>query len=172
MHHHDVGHAEDACDRHDVAEEIVVEFAFEERRVDRARRGDQQERIAIRGRTHDRLGPDHSGRAWPVLDHKLLAEALRQPLTHQTRDDVGRTSWSERHDDAHRPRRISLRPSEARHGRQRGSTGGQMQELAAGKFDGEPPSQFTDAVGTPITERPPHRTVRAAFPHTAPTSSV
>ena len=24
-----------------------------------------------------------------------------------------------------------------------------------------------DAVGTPITERPPHRTVRAAFPHTA-----
>ena len=29
-----------------------------------------------------------------------------------------------------------------------------------------------DAVGTPITERPPHRTVRAAFPHTAPTSGV
>src|SRR3979411_2134926 len=27
------------------------------------------------------------------------------------------------------------------------------------------------AVGTPIAERPPHRTVRAAFPHTAPTSS-
>ena len=25
------------------------------------------------------------------------------------------------------------------------------------------------AVGTLITERPPHRTVRAAFPHTAPT---
>src|SRR5262249_48907925 len=29
-----------------------------------------------------------------------------------------------------------------------------------------------DAVGTLITERPPHRTVRAAFPHTAPTSGV
>jgi hypothetical protein len=28
------------------------------------------------------------------------------------------------------------------------------------------------AVGTPITERPPHRTVRAAFPHTAPTLDV
>jgi hypothetical protein len=25
------------------------------------------------------------------------------------------------------------------------------------------------AVGTLIAERPPHRTVRAAFPHTAPT---
>ena len=28
------------------------------------------------------------------------------------------------------------------------------------------------AVGTPITERPPHKSVRAAFPHTAPTSGV
>ena len=28
------------------------------------------------------------------------------------------------------------------------------------------------AVGTPITERPPHRTVRARFGHTAPTSGV
>jgi hypothetical protein len=27
-------------------------------------------------------------------------------------------------------------------------------------------------VGTPVTERPPDRTVRAAFPHTAPTSGV
>jgi hypothetical protein len=29
---------------------------------------------------------------------------------------------------------------------------------------------LTIAVGTPITGRPPHRTVRAAFLHTAPTS--
>ena len=28
------------------------------------------------------------------------------------------------------------------------------------------------AVGTLITERPPHRSVRAGFPHTAPTSGV
>ena len=28
------------------------------------------------------------------------------------------------------------------------------------------------AVGTPITERPPHRSVRAELPHTAPTSGV
>jgi hypothetical protein len=31
-------------------------------------------------------------------------------------------------------------------------------------------SAFRVAVGTLITERPPHRSVRAAFPHTAPTS--
>jgi hypothetical protein len=28
------------------------------------------------------------------------------------------------------------------------------------------------AVGTPITERPPHKSVRADFPHTAPTSGA
>ena len=28
------------------------------------------------------------------------------------------------------------------------------------------------AVGTVVTDRPPHRTVRAEFPHTAPTSGV
>jgi hypothetical protein len=31
---------------------------------------------------------------------------------------------------------------------------------------------YVIAVGTPVTERPPHRTVRAGFPHTAPTSGV
>src|SRR6516162_2861487 len=49
MHHHYVGHAEDACDRHDVAEEIVIELAFEERRIDRARRAEQQERMTSAG---------------------------------------------------------------------------------------------------------------------------
>ena len=33
-------------------------------------------------------------------------------------------------------------------------------------------SSIRIAVGTPITERPPHRSVCAAFPHTAPTSGV
>jgi len=28
------------------------------------------------------------------------------------------------------------------------------------------------AVGTPVTGRPPHRSVRAEFPHTAPTSGI
>ena len=42
-------------------------------------------------------------------------------------------------DDAHRPRRIGLRPRSARHGRQRGSTRCQMQKVSAGKFYGIPP---------------------------------
>ena len=36
--------------------------------------------------------------------------------------------------DPHRPRRIGLRPCDARHGRQRSSARGQMQKLSAGKF--------------------------------------
>src|SRR5712691_10506281 len=38
----------------------------------------------------------------------------------------------------------------------------------------DPILTFSDpvAVGTPITGRPPHRSVRAAFPHTAPTSGI
>ena len=36
--------------------------------------------------------------------------------------------------DAHRPRWIGLRPSNMRHGRQRGSARGQMQKISAGKF--------------------------------------
>jgi len=34
----------------------------------------------------------------------------------------------------------------------------------------KPLAYLSIAVGTPITGRPPHRTVRAAFLHTAPTS--
>src|SRR5216684_5215453 len=35
-----------------------------------------------------------------------------------------------------------------------------------------PQQTASDAVGTRVTSRPPHKTVRAAFPHTAPTSGV
>src|SRR5262249_15421005 len=40
----------------------------------------------------------------------------------------------DRHDDLDRPRRIGLRPCDARHGRQRGSTGGQTEKISTGKF--------------------------------------
>src|SRR5262245_64458957 len=43
----------------------------------------------------------------------------------------------------YRPRRISLRRSDARDGRQRGSARGQMQKISAGKFHFELPSPFT-----------------------------
>ena len=64
---------------------------------------DLQQRIAIRGRPRDRLGADVAAGAGAVLDDELLAEAVRQPLTHQARLDVGRPAGGKADDDAHRP---------------------------------------------------------------------
>ena len=50
-----MGHAHDAGDRRDVADEIEIELVVE-RRVDRVARADQQQRVAVRRRAHDRLG--------------------------------------------------------------------------------------------------------------------
>src|SRR5262249_42363161 len=46
--------------------------------------------------------------------------------------------------DAHRPRRIGLRASDTRHGRQRGSPCCEMQKSTAGKFHFEPPFTSLD----------------------------
>ncbi len=81
-----------------------------ERRVDCVRQRDQEQRIAVRRRAHDRLGGDIAAGARPVFDDELLAEPLRQPLADQARDDVGRAAGGKADDDAHRPRRIGLRP--------------------------------------------------------------
>ena len=80
-----LGTRHDARDRRDVADEIEVEL-FIERRVDCIRRADQEQRIAVRGRAHDRLGGDIAASARPVLDDERLAEPLRQPLTDQARE--------------------------------------------------------------------------------------
>ena len=89
------GCANDARDRRDVADEIEIELVVE-RRVDRVRRSDKEERVAVRRRPHDRLGADIGAGARPVLDDEWLAEPLRQPLADQARDDVGpaaRREW-------------------------------------------------------------------------------
>src|SRR5215813_1833749 len=87
MHHDNLGKADDARDGRDVADKIEVEL-FVERRIDRVCRSDQEERVAIRGRTHDRLSADIGASSRPILDDKLLTEPLRQELAYQTRDDV------------------------------------------------------------------------------------
>src|SRR6266446_7090522 len=78
--HHDLGKADDARDGRDVADKIEIEL-FVERRIDRVCRSDQEERVAIRGRTHDRLGADIGTSTWPVLDNEWLAEPLGEPLS-------------------------------------------------------------------------------------------
>src|SRR5262249_56168254 len=74
---------------------------------------------AVGGRPPHRLGADIGAGPRPVLDHELLAEPLGEPLTHHARDEVGVAGRRERHDHPHRPRRIGLRPGDARGGRHR-----------------------------------------------------
>jgi putative tryptophan/tyrosine transport system substrate-binding protein len=50
----------------------------------------------------------------------------RQPLTDQACNDVGSSARGKADDGAHRPRRIGLRPCDARNCRQRGRARGQM----------------------------------------------
>ena len=49
-------------------------------------------------------------------------------------------AWNNADHDAHRPRRIGLRPRDVRHGRQRGSACGQMQKLSGGEVSSIPPA--------------------------------
>ena len=137
MHHHDKRRAANARNGDDVADEIESELVVE-RGVDRVRRACQEDRVAVRRRTHDRLGGDISGGARAVLSDEWLAEPLRQPLPDQACKDVIRAARSKADNDAHWPRRIGLRPGEARHRRQRGSACGQMQKISAGKFHSSP----------------------------------
>src|SRR5579864_5764228 len=131
--HHDIGYAHDARNRRDVADEIEIEF-FIKRRVDRGRRRDKEKRVTIRRRIHDGLGGDVRACTWPVLDDEWLAKLLRQPLPHQTRDDVVASAGGKPNDPAHRPRRIIERRCNARQDRERGSARCQTQNSSAGKF--------------------------------------
>src|SRR5262249_50144617 len=117
----------------DVGQELEVEPA-EQRLVPSMPRIDLQQRVAVRRRPHNRLGGDIACCTRPVLDHEGLTELLGQPLGEQARDDVGRRARREADDDAHRPRRIGLRPRYTRDRRERGSARGQMQEFATGKL--------------------------------------
>ena len=93
--------------------------------------------MAVCGSTHDSLSAKIAACARAVLNHEGLAEPLRQPLTHQASDDVGRARRGEANDPAHRPRRIGLRPCDARRERDSGSAHCQMEKLAARKFYGD-----------------------------------
>ncbi len=141
---HDERVADDARDGRDVANEVETELVVE-RGVDGIRRRDKEQRIAVRGRTHDGFGGDIGGCSGPIFDEELLAEPLGQPLTDETRGDVGGAAGGKADDEAHRSRRIRLRPSDARHGRERGSARGQMQKFTAGKFHRVPLRNAGDA---------------------------
>ena len=69
-------------------------------------------------------------------------------LRDQACDDVRPAAGRGAYDNPHRPRRIGLRPRDARDCRERGGAGGQMQKLSAGKSHFEPPfTSFDHLVG-------------------------
>ncbi len=110
---HDQRNGGDARHRRGVADEVEIQMLIK-RGIDRVRRHGQQQRVAIRRRLDDQLGADVGAGARPIFNDERLTELFRQPLADQPPDDVGRTSGRHGHDHAHRPRRISLRPRDAR----------------------------------------------------------
>src|SRR5262245_24643827 len=90
--------------------------------------------MSVRGSLCDHLGGHVGGRAWPGLDDEGLSEPLRQPLPQKPRENVTAATWRKPDNDAHRPQRIALRPSQTRVGRQRDRTRCETQKL--------PPCQF------------------------------
>src|SRR5262252_1495924 len=135
MYHHNAGFAADACDRRNIADEIEGQLLVE-RCVDPIRRTNHEKRIAVCGRMDGGLCGDIAGCARSVLDDERLVEPLRQPLTHEARGAVESATGWKADDQAHRPRRVGLRPCDARDGRERDSSCCQMQELAAWNFHG------------------------------------
>src|SRR5262245_51192285 len=127
MRHHDKRLADHARDWRDVTDKIEVE-PLVQCCVDCIRGIYEEECVSVRRGLHDCLSGDVGASAWPVLDDERLAEPLREPLTHQARVNVVRAAGSKSDDDAHRPRRIGLRPCDARNSRQRDSARSQMQE--------------------------------------------
>jgi hypothetical protein len=123
----------DACNGRDVADEIEVEFLIKGC-VNRVTRSDNKQRVAVRGRAHDRLGADIGVGPRPVLNDEWLAQPLREPLTDQVREDAGVPASGKADDDAYQPRRIGLRARNPRCGRKSGSARCQMQKSTARKL--------------------------------------
>src|SRR6516165_2738136 len=131
IYRHDIWYADDASDWRDIAKEIEAELIIKGH-IDGVRRSRQEERVAVGRGTHDGLGADIVAGTRPIIDDELLAEPLREPLSHQAREDIDRAARRGRRDQAHRPRRIDLPPCAPRDSRQRGCTCGQMQKISAG----------------------------------------
>src|SRR5215208_3772994 len=95
---------------------------------------DDKDRIAVRRRLRRATRTDIAARAGHILDVELLAEPLGQLLCDKPPDRVSLTAGRKRHDNAHWPGRVLLRPRNARDRWQRGSARGQTENISAGKF--------------------------------------
>jgi hypothetical protein len=97
----DVGRANNADDRRDIANKIEIEVHVE-RRVNCCCGVTPQQRIAIGWCSHDCFRCDIARGAWPVIDYELLAKPFRNPLPHETHKDVDAASGRVSDNAAHR----------------------------------------------------------------------
>src|SRR5262249_36031222 len=79
MYHDDKGHADDARDRRDITHEIEIDVGIE-RRIDRILITNQEKRVSIWRRFHDRLRAVVNGVALratnPIFDDEWLTEPI------------------------------------------------------------------------------------------------
>jgi len=136
---HDQGHVNDARDRHDIADEIVIELVVE-RRVDSVRRRDEKERVG-------RPGMPWPQRRWQCCcwrhcgsRRRIAGRAAPTAIDDQSRKDVRRRASAKASHQPHRPRRIGLRPRYARYSRERAAPAARCRKIRRGSFI-LPPSQ-------------------------------
>jgi len=108
----------DAANRRQVAGKTKIQ-ARVQHPVDDIRVGQQQERVTVRWRVDDRLGGYLLAGGTPVFNDERLAEPLRQHLTGQARDNIGRAARWKTDQQADRPRRIIFGAAAADKSRQR-----------------------------------------------------
>jgi hypothetical protein len=105
IHHHHRGNAKNAGNRLDVALKVEVQRVVK-RRVDRVGLGDPQQRVAVGGCVHDRVGGHIGACSSAVFDDELLPELLRQSLRYEPCADVRRRAGWKTDDDMNGTYRI------------------------------------------------------------------
>src|SRR5579871_3646853 len=92
----------EARHRYDVAHEVEVKLIVE-RDVEHVVDAEQEQRIAIGWRSHDRFSGDVTAAARPVFDHELLTQPVGKPLRHEAGPGVCGTASRETDNDTHGP---------------------------------------------------------------------
>src|SRR5215470_14475319 len=134
-----------ARNRIQVLNRIIERPALEQRLVDVREGAAEQNGVTVRTGAGDRGGTQRTAAAADVFDDHRAEQwfDLLHPWTCEGVERATRRKWNHEPD---RPRRIGVRACDARTGRQRGSADCQVQEAAAGKFHGVPPSSSSSRV--------------------------
>src|SRR6516165_7577612 len=124
-----------ARNRIQVLNRIIERPALEQRLVDVREGAAEQKGVTVRTGAGDRGGTQRTAAAADVFDDHRAEQGfdLFHPWPREGVERATRRKWNHEPD---RPRWVGLRPSKARHGRQRGGARCQMQKLSAGKFHG------------------------------------